>query len=93
MEGQGTLSVHVFTSGQRVIIDISDTGKGIEHSMFNAIFDPGYTTKARGWGLGLSLSKRIIEDYHKGKIFVKRSTLGEGTTFRIRLPKATAPLS
>ena len=93
MEGQGTLSVRVFTNGQRVIIDISDTGKGIEHSLFNAIFDPGYTTKARGWGLGLSLSKRIIEDYHKGKIFVKRSTLGEGTTFRIRLPKATAPLS
>ena len=91
MEGQGVLSLNVFEKDGRVIIDITDTGKGIDRSMYSTIFDPGFTTKARGWGLGLSLSKRIVEDYHKGKIFVKRSAIGQGTTFRVKLP-ATTPV-
>jgi signal transduction histidine kinase len=70
-----------------VIIDISDTGKGISAANTHRVFDPGFTTKKRGWGLGLSLSKRIMESYHKGQLFVKQSDLGKGTTFRIVLPK------
>jgi signal transduction histidine kinase len=70
-----------------VIIDISDTGKGISKANYKDVFKPGYTTKSRGWGLGLSLAKRIVEEYHKGKIFVKSSEIGKGTTFRIELPK------
>ena len=66
-------------------IDITDTGKGIDRRKFKRIFYPGYTSKKRGWGLGLSLSKRIIEDYHRGKLFVKHSQVGVGTTFRIVL--------
>lgn len=87
MEGKGTLSVEVHHDLQWVWIEVSDTGKGIPASKFRTVFEPGYTTKKRGWGLGLSLSKRIIEDYHSGKIFVKRSTEGQGTTFAIQLPK------
>jgi signal transduction histidine kinase len=68
-------------------IDVSDTGKGIPDSKFNTIFKPGFTTKKRGWGLGLSLAKRIVESYHNGKIFVKESVVNKGTTFRIQLPK------
>lgn len=70
-------------------IDISDTGKGIPDSKFKTVFKPGYTTKKRGWGLGLSLAKRIVESYHNGKIFVKESVVGEGTVFRIQIPKRT----
>lgn len=88
MDGKGLLSANVFIEGKYVNIDISDTGKGIPSGKHKTIFSPGYTTKKRGWGLGLSLSKRIIEGYHKGKIFVKKSTPGEGTTFTIRLPLA-----
>jgi two-component sensor histidine kinase len=87
MEGAGKISVQVYEDEKFVNIDISDTGKGISSSKFKTIFQPGYTTKKRGWGLGLSLTKRIIEDYHSGKIFVKKSLLNEGTIFTIQLPK------
>ena len=69
-------------------IDIADTGKGIPLKKFKTVFKPGYSTKTRGWGLGLSLSKRIVEQYHKGKIMVKKSEPGKGTTFTVKLPKA-----
>ncbi|MFO7977880.1 MAG: ATP-binding protein [Bacteroidales bacterium] len=87
MEGQGTITIHIEDQARDVIIDISDTGKGIPSSRFKTIFNPGYTSKQRGWGLGLSLSKRIIRNYHKGKIFVKSSTINQGTTFRLVLRK------
>lgn len=87
MSGQGEITFQVGVKNKYVIIDITDTGKGIHKSKFKTIFSPGYTTKARGWGLGLSLVKRIIESYHGGKIFVKNSELGKGTTFRIELRK------
>ncbi|MCS7036588.1 MAG: HAMP domain-containing sensor histidine kinase [Saprospiraceae bacterium] len=84
--GAGVISVVVRKEPHAVCIDVSDTGKGIPSSKFQTIFKPGYSTKTRGWGLGLSLSKRIIERYHGGKIFVKSSELGKGSTFTIRLP-------
>jgi signal transduction histidine kinase len=87
MEGKGNIEVKIKDEGVHVIIDISDTGKGISGSNLHRVFDPGFTTKKRGWGLGLSLSKRIMESYHKGELFVKQSDLGRGTTFRIILPK------
>ncbi len=87
MEGTGSISATVYQDPGHVFIDLSDTGKGIPTSKFKTVFQPGYTTKKRGWGLGLSLTKRIIEDYHSGKIFVKKSVLNEGTTFTIQLPK------
>lgn len=87
MEGEGIIHIQLTDLTQYVFVDVSDTGKGIPKSKFKTIFQPGYTTKQRGWGLGLSLVKRIIEDYHKGKIFVKRSESGKGTTFRIVLNK------
>lgn len=85
MQGKGSVSVDISSDAKRVKILISDTGKGMSKSQFKQIFKPGYTTKKRGWGLGLSLSKRIIEDYHSGKIFVKKSEIGKGTTFQISL--------
>lgn len=91
MDGKGSISAEVYEDGETIAIDISDTGKGIPHSRFRTVFQPGYTTKKRGWGLGLSLAKRIIEEYHDGKIFVKRSEEGKGTTFTIRFPKHPAP--
>jgi Signal transduction histidine kinase len=87
MGDQGKLTVELTEDNDYVIIDISDTGKGIPKSKQKQVFNPGYTSKKRGWGLGLSLAKRIIEDYHKGKIFVKSSTVNQGTTFRIMLRK------
>lgn len=87
MDGAGKLSVELTEFQQHVYIDITDSGKGIPRSKQKTIFEPGFTTKQRGWGLGLSLCKRIIEQYHKGKIFVKRSEPGRGTTFRIVLNK------
>ncbi|MDL2223163.1 HAMP domain-containing histidine kinase [Bacteroidales bacterium OttesenSCG-928-M11] len=87
MEGQGNIAIKVYSKGNKVIMDVSDTGKGIPKSMFEAVFHPGYTTKKRGWGLGLSLTKRIVESYHKGKIYVYKSEIGKGTTFRIELNK------
>lgn len=85
--GEGTITIHIHDSPRGVFIDVSDTGKGIEPAYKKDIFRPGFSTKKRGWGLGLSLSKRIVESYHKGKIFVKESKIGSGTTFRIRLPR------
>ena len=87
MEGNGSIGIDISETDTCVTIDISDTGKGIPKSLFKTIFHPGYTSKQRGWGLGLTLSKRIIENYHTGKIFVKSSTLNKGTTFRILLKK------
>lgn len=87
MEGQGEITFQVEEKEKVVRIDITDTGKGIPKSRFKTVFNPGYTTKKRGWGLGLSLVKRIIESYHGGKIFVKSSEAGKGTTFRIELRK------
>ena len=87
MEGYGEISFHVEDRGKYARIDITDTGKGIPKSKYKTIFNPGYTTKKRGWGLGLSLVKRIVESYHNGKIFVKSSEIGKGTTFRIELKK------
>ncbi len=87
MEGQGTISVELMDANQYFYIDIVDTGKGIAKKHYKNVFNPGYTTKTRGWGLGLSLAKRIVEGYHKGKIFVKKSEPGVGTTFRIAIKK------
>lgn len=87
MGGQGKITFRIEEKGKKVRIDITDTGKGIPKSKFETIFNPGYTTKERGWGLGLSLVKRIVESYNKGKIFVKSSEPGKGTTFRIEMKK------
>ena len=87
MEGSGTIYISVSDNIQHIYIDIRDTGKGIPKSKFRTIFQPGYTTNPRGWGLGLSLTKRIIETYHSGKIFVSSSEIKTGTTFRIVLKK------
>jgi len=85
--GEGKIEIDVMEEENLVIIDISDNGKGIPKSKFKTIFNPGYTSKKRGWGLGLSLAKRIVKDYHRGKIFVKQSAVNKGTTFRILLRK------
>jgi nitrogen-specific signal transduction histidine kinase len=87
MEGEGFIHLSLNDENQKITIDISDTGKGIARGEFKTIFRPGFTTKKRGWGLGLSLAKRIIEEYHSGKIFVKNSEPSKGTTFRIILPQ------
>ena len=87
MNGEGSITIHVAQTAERVYIDVEDTGKGIAKGHFQSVFSPGFTTKKRGWGLGLSLAKRIVESYHKGRIFVKHSELGKGTTFRIELRK------
>ena len=87
MEGQGTITVSLQENDNHIIIDVTDTGKGIAKQFMHDVFEPGFTTKKRGWGLGLSLSKRIIEQYHKGQLSVKSSELGKGTTFRIVLNK------
>lgn len=87
MAGEGTISLRIIEKNHKIMLDITDSGKGIPKSKFKKVFSPGYTTKERGWGLGLSLVKRIVEVYHKGKIFVKSSEVGQGTTFRIVLSK------
>jgi signal transduction histidine kinase len=87
MEGSGKISFHITETEKSAIIDISDTGKGIPKSAFKKIFSPGFTTKQRGWGLGLSLAKRIIEEYHNGKIFVRYSEVGKGSCIRIVMNK------
>lgn len=87
MSGAGEIRISILEEKHGIVIDVSDTGKGINLSNFKTVFNPGFTSKQRGWGLGLSLSKRIIKDYHKGKIFVKSSIVGQGTTFRIILNK------
>lgn len=85
MDGQGTLTINLFREGDVVAIEVTDTGKGISKNLYKSVFNPGFTTKKRGWGLGLSLAKRIVEEYHNGKIYVKKSEPGNGTTFRIEL--------
>lgn len=87
MEGRGSITVDIHDDKKNVHIDITDTGKGISSQNIARVFKPGFTTKKRGWGLGLSLSRRIIKQYHKGEIFVKHSEIGKGTTFRIVLKK------
>jgi len=89
MMGKGKLAVAISVDTEHIKINITDTGKGMAKSQLKKIFNPGFTSKKRGWGLGLSLSKRIIEDYHKGKILVKNSELNKGTTFQIILAKIT----
>ena len=88
MEGKGEITLSLTKQENKVHLDITDTGKGIDRRHFKTIFIPGYTSKKRGWGLGLSLAKRIIEDYHRGKLFVKQSQIGVGSTFRITLEQA-----
>ena len=85
MAGSGSITITVFRSGWRWIVDVKDTGKGIPSKHLKTVFKPGFTTKQRGWGLGLSLAKRIVEEYHGGHIYVKSSEMGVGTTFRIEL--------
>jgi len=87
MLGKGELKLNIENTSKKVKITISDTGKGIPKKLFNQIFKPGFTTKKRGWGLGLSLSRRIVSDYHKGKICVQKSEIGKGTTFEISLDR------
>ncbi len=87
MEGIGTISVNIKDAAAKIIIDVTDTGKGISKTNINYVFKPGFSTKKRGWGLGLTLTKRIIEQYHKGQIFVLQSEVGKGTTFRVILNK------
>ncbi len=87
MGGAGLIDLFVDEDDKFVYVEVKDSGKGISKSNFTSVFKPGFTTKERGWGLGLSLAKRIVEEYHKGKIYVKESEVGVGTTFRIELPK------
>lgn len=88
MQGAGRIEITTGTDSKNVWIEVSDTGKGIPRKNFKKVFHPGFTTKKRGWGLGLTLVKRIIEEYHRGHIYVKESEPGKGTTFRIELPRA-----
>ncbi len=90
MDGHGWIGLHVQRNGASIILDVTDTGRGIERKRYEQVFHPGYTTKTRGWGLGLSLCKRIVEEYHGGKIFVHQSVVGKGTTFRIVLSSMLA---
>jgi signal transduction histidine kinase len=83
--GQGKIDLWLLEEGNTVAIEVADNGKGIKKKDVGNVFRPGFTTKKRGWGLGLSLAKRIVEEYHKGHIYVKSSELGKGTTFRIEL--------
>jgi signal transduction histidine kinase len=87
MEGCGRIVLSLIDEGTKVVIEVADNGKGIRRKDLKSVFTPGFTTKKRGWGLGLSLAKRIVEEYHKGRIFVKSSEVGVGTTFRIEMPK------
>ena len=86
IDGKGLISIHAQLANAEIFIDVTDSGKGIATAHFKKVFRPGFTTKKRGWGLGLSLSKRIVEQYHKGKLFVRWSEIGKGTSFRIILP-------
>ena len=88
MEGIGDLKIEIIEEQKSVIIDFSDTGKGVARAKFKTVFTPGFTSKKRGWGLGLSLVKRIVKNYHFGKVFVKSSVIGQGTTFRVVLKKS-----
>ena len=87
MSGNGCITVEVSDTADKVVVDVTDTGKGIAKSQWDDVFTPGFTTKPRGWGLGLSLAKRIVEEFHKGRIYIRKSQPGVGTTFRIELKK------
>ena len=87
MSGEGSLDITVTSNEDIAMIQVRDTGKGIARKNFKNVFTPGFTTKKRGWGLGLTLVKRIIEEYHGGRIYIKESEPGKGTTFAIELPK------
>ena len=87
MNGSGLIDITLDATPRNIILEVHDTGKGIQKSHFKSVFKPGFTTKQRGWGLGLSLAKRIVEQYHKGRIYVKSSEIGRGTTFRVELPR------
>ncbi len=87
MSGNGCITVEVADTDGKVVVDVTDTGKGIAKSQWADVFKPGFTTKPRGWGLGLSLARRIVEEFHKGRIYIKKSLPGKGTTFRIELKK------
>jgi len=87
MDGKGNIKVEVAENKKMLFVDVTDTGKGMPKSLFKKVFNPGFSTKKRGWGLGLSLCKRIVSNYHNGKIFVKQSIPNQATTFRIQLPK------
>ena len=87
MEGKGSITLTAREEPTCISVEVCDTGKGIPKNRFSSVFTPGYTTKERGWGLGLSLAKRIVEEYHNGRIFVKSSEIGKGTTFRVELKK------
>ena len=87
MKGKGEILIEIIDDSAFILINIKDTGEGIDKSIFKTLFKPGVTSKKRGWGLGLSLAKRIVEDYHKGKITIAQSELGKGTIFRVMLPK------
>jgi signal transduction histidine kinase len=88
LQGHGTIKVSIGQDHKNAWVEVADTGKGIPKSKWKRIFEPGYTTKTRGWGLGLSLSQRVIKEYHKGKIAVVNSVIEEGTTIRITIKKA-----
>lgn len=90
MDGVGFIDISVDDDDKWVYVEVRDTGRGIPKSHFTSVFKPGFTTKERGWGLGLSLAKRIVEEYHHGRIYVSESVLGKGTTFRVELPKSAA---
>ena len=92
MEAEGSITVTTGRSDRNAWIEVADTGKGLPRNRFKTIFNPGYTTKKRGWGLGLALARRIIEQYHHGRIYVSASELGRGTTFRIELPLMSLPI-
>ena len=88
MGNSGKITLSLQNDDKYIYFDVTDDGKGIPKTQFKTIFTPGFTTKKRGWGLGLSLAKRIIEIYHQGRIFIKQSEIGKGTTFRIILEKS-----
>jgi signal transduction histidine kinase len=87
MDGKGKIKVAILDQSSQIIIDVIDTGKGISKQNLAKVFKPGFTTKKRGWGLGLTLTKRIVEEYHKGQIYITQSEIGKGSTFRIVLNK------
>jgi signal transduction histidine kinase len=87
MDGSGKIEMIAYEEDRYIAVEVKDSGKGISSSQFKTIFQPGFSTKKRGWGLGLTLTKRIVEQYHGGKIFVKNSEIDKGTTFKIELPK------
>ena len=87
MEGSGTITLTAREEPTCISVEVADTGKGMPKNRFSSVFTPGYTTKERGWGLGLSLAKRIVEEYHDRRIYVKNSEIGKGTTSRVELKK------